>query len=109
MTSNRVEGAHSCSPRSTQRIAAICSSDSADRLAKVRLRTRLPSRNDSRSRYVGRASRFGTASMCMGAYYTTHTAVQPRMHGYIKHPPKTPMPLNPLNNSTLFDGNNEGT
>src|SRR6266853_6121400 len=109
MTSNRVEEAHSSWPRSTQRIAAICSSDSADRLASVRLRTRLPSRNDSRSRYVGRASRFGTASICMGAYYTTHTADQPRLHGYTKHPPKTLMPLTPLNNPTLFGRDNEGT
>ena len=42
-------GARLC-PASTARIASICSSDRAERLAIVRLRTFLPSRYDSRSR-----------------------------------------------------------
>ena len=70
--SNVLAARHNDSPRSTRRMVSICSSESADRLARVRLRTRSPSRNDSRNRYVGRAWRFGTASMCMGA--STHHA-----------------------------------
>src|ERR1019366_2673338 len=47
-------------------MASICSSDSAERLASVRLRTFLPSRYDSRSRYVGLELRFGTPSIWHG-------------------------------------------
>ena len=63
--SNSVLAGASCSPRKIARIATICSSGSEDRFASVRLRTRWPSRYDSRSRYAGRERQFGTSSMYM--------------------------------------------
>ena len=56
-------------------MASICSSERAERLAIVRLRTFLPSRYDSRSRYVGLRS-------------TVRHAID--MHGYMmpSHAPK---------------------
>jgi len=75
IASNSASGRCSGSPRSTARMARICSSLREDRFASVRLRTRAPSRNDSRSRYAGREPRFGTMSICMATLYGYHHAV----------------------------------
>ena len=50
VTSKSSPTAASFSPRSTRRIASIWSSGREDRLARVRLRIFLPSRQDSRSK-----------------------------------------------------------
>ena len=64
-TSKSSSTGRTATPASTARIPSICSSESAERLASVRLRTFFPTRYDSRSRYVGLELRFGTASICM--------------------------------------------
>ena len=55
----------SVSPRKTRRKASICCCDSADKLATVRLRMRLPSRHASRSNTAGGEPRLGITSINM--------------------------------------------
>ena len=57
--------------RSSLRRVSTLAGGQEERLARVRLRTRLPSRQPSRRRTAGGELRFGTMSTYMGTLYTT--------------------------------------
>ena len=80
----------SVSPRRMPRIAAICAAESADRLAKVRLRILPSSRHASRSYTAGGEVRFGTMSMNMGTLHVCYTATARHLHGKNKTLPCHP-------------------
>src|SRR5580693_5733910 len=66
---------------STLRSASMRASDHSVRLAKVRLRIFLPSRQPSRSKAAGRELRFGTISIYMATQYHLLIALSSIIHG----------------------------